>query len=206
MSNLLHRTRSLQKALLSLACIWIALISLPAVAQDHPNPTVNSIIDWHRQYCYDNLADLRDENRVPLESDFGIDEGSIYDIQIAENQTATVVYKSFTCEGMGHGWCGSGGCGYVIVVGEKIFARQLGYEPKVVNVPVYQGSIPAIVVPLHGKSCEGAAGESMAGADTCFAMATWNEDRETFQSIVPLLREVRIEDGEWVEISTSTFR
>jgi hypothetical protein len=198
MSNLLHRTRSLQTALRALACIWIVLISLPAGAQDHPNPTVQSIVDWHRQYCYNDLTDLRDENRVPLESDFGIDEGSIYDIEIAEGQTATVVYKSFTCEGVGHGWCGSGGCGYFIVVGEKIFARQLGYEPSVVQVPAYQGSIPAIVIPLHGPSCEGAAGESMAGADTCFAMATWNEYWGTFQSIVPLLTEVRLQHEEWV--------
>ncbi|MCL7405315.1 hypothetical protein MWN63_04870 [Paradonghicola geojensis] len=178
----------------------LILWSTMASAQDHRNPVVQSIVDWHRQYCYDNLTDLRDESRVPLESDFGIDEGSIYDIEIAENQTATVVYKSFTCEGEGHGWCGSGGCGYFIVVGEKIFERQLGYEPKVVNVPVYQGSIPAIVVPMHGTSCEGAGGESMAGADTCFAMATWNEYWGTFQSIVPLLTEVRIEDGEWTAV------
>lgn len=184
---------------LILTCTLILLSSM-ASAQDHQNPVVQSIVDWHRQYCYDNLADLRDENRVPLESDFGIDEGSIYDIEIAENQTATVVYKSFTCEGEGHGWCGSGGCGYFIVVGEKIFARQLGYEPKVVNVPVYRGSIPAIVVPLHGTSCEGAAGESIAGADTCFAMATWNEYWETFQSIVPLLTEVQFKDGMLVEV------
>ena len=188
---------------LILTCTLI-LFSTMASAQDHRNPVVQSIVDWHRQYCYDNLADLRDEDRVPLESDFGIDEGSIYDIEIAENQTATVVYKSFTCEGEGHGWCGSGGCGYFIVVGEKIFARQLGYEPKVVNVPVYQGSIPAIVVPLHGTSCEGAAGESMAAADTCFAMATWNDYRGTFQSIVPLLAEVRLKNGEWFEIVDKT--
>ena len=200
MSKLRQRTHCLQTSLRALACIWIVFISLPAIAQDHPNPTVQSIVDWHRQYCYNDLKDLRDENRVLLESDFGIDEGSIYDFEIAEGQKATVVYKSFTCEGAGHGWCGSGGCGYFIVVGEKIFARQLGYEPSVVQVPVYQGSIPAIVIPLHGPSCEGAAGESMAGADTCFAMATWNEYWETFQSIVPLLTEVRLENGEWLEV------
>lgn len=200
MSNLLHRSHSLQTALRALASIWIALISLPATAQDHPNPIVNSIIDWHRQYCYDNLADLRDENRVPLESDFGIDEGSIYDIKIAEGQTATVVYKSFTCEGEGHGWCGSGGCGYFIVVNNKIFTRRMGYKPRMVNVPVYNGTIPAIVISVHGTSCESAAGESMAGADTCFAMTTWNEYWETFQSIVPLLTEVRLENGEWLEV------
>lgn len=202
MSSLLQKTNRIKTALRALASIWIVLISLPAAAQDHPNPTVQSIVDWHRQNCYDNLTDLRDEDRVPLESVFGIDEGSIYDIEFADNQTATVVYKSFTCEGEGHGWCGSGGCGYFIVVGEKIFARQLGYEPSVVQVPVYQGSIPAIIIPLHGTSCEGAAGEGMAGADTCFAMATWNDYWETFQSIVPLLTEVRLDKGEWITVSS----
>lgn len=200
MSNLLHRTDSLQTALRALASIWIALISLPATAQDHPNPTVQSIIDWHRQYCYENLADLRDEDRVPLESDFGIDEGSIYDIEVAEDRTATVVYRSFTCEGEGRGWCGSGGCGYFIVLGDRIFEGQSGYKPRVVNVPVYDGTIPAIIAPRHGTACTGAAGERISGVHTCFTMATWSDHYETFQSIQQLMSEVRLEEDEWVEV------
>lgn len=181
----------------------LILWATAGLSQDHENLVVQSIVNWHRQYCYDNLTDLRDEDRIPLESDFGIDEGSIYDIEISDTQAATVVYKSFTCEGEGRGWCGSGGCGYFIVVGERIFARRGGYEPSLVNVPTYSGSMPALIIPLHGTACEGAAGEKMAGADTCFAMATWNEYLETFQSIVPLLSEVRLEDGKWIEVESA---
>jgi NADH:ubiquinone oxidoreductase subunit E len=40
----------------------------------------------------------------------------------------------------------------------------------------------------------------MAGADTCYAIATWNKYVATFQTIVPLLMEIQLEKGEWVEV------
>lgn len=178
--------------------LMLALFAGTASAQDHPNPVVQSIVDWHRQYCFEDLA--RTERSTPRQSDFGIDEGSIYDIAIGEGQSATVIYKSFTCEGLGHGWCGSGGCGYFIVVEDKIFERQLGFEPSVIDIPIYNGTRPGLLIPLHGTSCEGAAGESMSGADTCYALATWNNYFHAFQAATPLLREVRLEEGKLNEI------
>jgi hypothetical protein len=176
----------------------LALFAGTASAQDHPNPVVQSIVEWHRQYCFEDLA--RTESSTPRQSDFGIDEGSIYDIEIGEDQSATVIYKSFTCKGLGHGWCGSGGCGYFIVVEDKIFERQLGFEPLVIDIPIYNGTRPGLLIPLHGTSCEGAAGESMSGADTCYALATWNNYFHAFQAATPLLREVRLEEGKLNEI------
>ena len=158
--------------------LWSSVVS----AQDHQNPVVQSIVDWHRQYCYDNLADLRNESRVPLESDFGIDEGSIYDIEIAENQTATVVYKSFTCEGMGHGWCGSGGCGYFIVVGDKVFLRQGGYKPQLATISTANGNRSIVVFGIHGGGCDDADGRGGAGFDPCYGVAVWDEHSQTFFS------------------------
>lgn len=179
----------------SVITFFLILFSTIASGQVHPNPIVQSIVDWHRQYCYDNLTDLRNEDYVPSDSDFGVDEGSIYDIEIADNQTATVIYKSFTCRGEGHGWCGSGGCGYFIVVNDKIFQRKVGFKPRMVSIPTYVGTRPALVIPLHGTACEGGA-----GSDTCFAMATWNEKMLTFQSMTELLSAVQLSQGDWIEI------
>ena len=54
----------MQTALRALACIWIALVSLPAVAQDHPNPTVQSIVDWHRHWDLVTIWSAKDEQTL----------------------------------------------------------------------------------------------------------------------------------------------
>lgn len=186
------------KLLNLLTFIWLVSI-LPSQAGPMTDKSVNLIIDWHKEQC---LADqpTTKENNIDIEAAFKIGTDSVYELNIDRDLQATVVYKSFTCKGYGSYWCGSGGCGFFIVVGEQIFYRSLSYKPAAINLQNDQNT-SAVVFGLHGINCVGANGSSFFGFETCYVLMIWNERERTFQSITPSVKEVVLVDNEWVPVA-----
>lgn len=158
----------------------VALINLQATsvrADVKPNPLIEAIVQWHYDACQARV-DLRAEDKS--DRSFRYDPQNIYDIDLGQDVIGTVVYRAFTCEGEGKSWCGSGGCGYFIVVDDQIFGRSGGFPPEMIS-PVAM-DIPILLMPIHGGACEGVSGENISGFYTCYLTATWNNDQMTFQS------------------------
>lgn len=167
---------SLKPVLLALFCV-LSLQATSVRADFTPNPLVSALVQWHYDDCQARI-DLRDEDKS--ERSFSYDPQDIYDIDLADDVVGTVVYRAFACEGEGRGWCGSGGCGYFIVVGDQIFGRSGGFPPEMV-FPV-DIDTPILLMPIHGGACEGVSEEDISGANTCYLVATWHSYLKTFQS------------------------
>jgi hypothetical protein len=106
-------------------------------------------------------------------------ESTVYDIQLTPNgKTGTVVYPDFWCENAGHPFCGTGGCGFYIIVDDKVFERQGGHRPH--SIASEKGVY--VIIPIHGSGCEDSTGQNGAGANSCSVVAIWDDNAETFRS------------------------
>ena len=107
-------------------------------------------------------------------------ENTVYDIQLTpEGKIGTVVYPEFWCENAGHPFCGTGGCGFYIIVDDKVFERQGGHRPH--SIASEKGVY--VIIPIHGSGCEDGIGQSGAGDDSCSVLAIWDEETATFRSV-----------------------
>lgn len=107
-------------------------------------------------------------------------EDSIYDIEITpDGRKATVVYLDAVCPNFGSGYCGSGGCTFFIVVGDRTFSYKLGGRP----YPVTHGDAVSIAVPLGGYACKDTKGVAGFGNDPCYDFIFWNEATRDFMAI-----------------------
>jgi hypothetical protein len=115
-------------------------------------------------------------------SDFTLQwlDGSIYEIDISrEGRKATVIYRDAICPNFGSGYCGSGGCSFIIVVGSQAFSYETGGKP----YAAAHGDVVSIAVPLSGYSCTDTNGERGFGPDPCYEFLFWSEAAEDFMSI-----------------------
>jgi hypothetical protein len=110
-----------------------------------------------------------------------VPQGAIYELPLgAEDHAATVVYLEFECEGIGYPWCGTGGCGFYIVVGDQMFQRQAAFRPRAMAVPKPTGVNRALVYGMHGFMCQTPKAEPGSSATPCYEIAVWDERRSTF--------------------------
>ena len=146
------------------------------------DPMVDFISEQFQNQCDAEQASFRaidDDLDAPLKGVLSLSEDAIYDITLTpDGVTGTVLYNEFHCTNLGYGWCGSGGCGFHLIVDGVIFSRQSGFRP----YSVTQEDDTFLVIPIHGSGCITSEGNSGAGSDRCYVVATWDADLATFRS------------------------
>lgn len=146
------------------------------------DPMVDFIIEQFQEQCDAEQANFRgidDDLDAPLQGVLSLSEDAIYDIALTpDGFTGTVLYNEFHCTNIGYGWCGSGGCGFHLIVDGIAFFRRSGFRPSSVT----QGDDTFVLIPIHGSGCVTSDGNSGAGADPCYVVATWDADAATFRS------------------------
>lgn len=160
----------------SLLCIPIMGRSVSA------DPMVDFIIEQFQGQCDAAQAEYRgidDDLDAPLEGILTLADDAIYQLDITtDGVTATVLYNEFHCTNVGYGWCGTGGCGFHIIVDGVVFFRDGGFRPLSVTVE----DTAFVVIPIGGGGCVTSEGNIGAGVDTCYVVATWDARAQTFRS------------------------
>lgn len=154
---------------------------------DTSNQTaLNKVVQHYQQTCAEvrPLPDIDAEDLdKPQAAKLTLDKSNIYEVLIhSSGIKATVLYSEFHCQNLGYGWCGTGGCGFYLIVDGKIFHRQTGFKPQAVTVKTENGSGSILVFGIHGGACEDAEGRGGAGVDPCYGNAVWDERNRTFYS------------------------
>ena len=163
----------------------ISSFASTAVAEASNKAALVKILQGYQQQCSDMQEldiDAEDLSKPPV-AKLTLDPGNIYELQIhTSGTTATVLYPAFHCENYGFPYCGTGGCGFYLIVDGKVFKRSGGFKPQVVTLTNDYGSTNVVVFGIHGGGCDTAEGSSGSGADPCYRTATWSEGRQTFFS------------------------
>ena len=166
------------------------LVPLSADAQDvFDNPEVLRILDMYLKQCNETQAEFRDIDSdldAPLRGKLDLGEDTIYQIEIGQHDTlvtATVIYPHFRCENVGYSWCGTGGCGFHVLIGEKTFYHPLGFAPFTMSTGPAPDDRNVLAYQMHGVACLDTDGQSGRGVDPCLATAVWDENKQTFFSI-----------------------
>jgi len=174
MRNRLHLCRILRHA--SFICVTM----MADLA--HADPMVDFVIEQFQEQCdaeQANFLGIDGDLDPPRQGVLSLTDDAIYDIALtADGVTGTVLYNEFHCTNVGYGWCGSGGCGFHIIVDGVAFFRRSGFRP----TSVTQGDGTFVLIPIHGSGCVTSDGHSGAGADPCYVVATWDSDAATFRS------------------------
>lgn len=109
------------------------------IAHADPIPPENQVVIDHlinkyeaqcqaEQPKYPGIDDDLDE---PIIGVLTVPPDNIYQIELdTEGKTGTVLYPEFHCSNVGWGWCGTGGCGFYIIVDGVTFRRQVSFEPQ----------------------------------------------------------------------------
>lgn len=180
-------TTSTQRTAMSLLksfCV-LALVCGPAYADPlKARASINTIIEGYNHSCHAEQSELPNIDEDPIEPSamlVSLDPINVYDIQVDEAGTvATVLYPEFHCQNVGYGWCGTGGCGFYLVVDDKIFHRAGGFQPQSATTSGPYGNRTLVVFGIHGGGCEDADGRGGAGVDPCYGVAVWNQHSQTF--------------------------
>ena len=155
---------------------------------------VELIIQRYQQGCNSVLEEYRDIDAdldEPVIGELIIDEENIYVIDLTPDGSTkgTVIYNDFGCIGDGfpvHPWCGTGGCGFEIIVDGVIYERSLGGRPFSVTAKkpfrYSEDDLTVVLTPIHGTGCDDAVGHSGAGYQTCMVSAWWDLEFNTFRS------------------------
>lgn len=177
--------------------ICVAVILLPLVAFAESNSVarvdnaaqIDEIVEYYQAQCDEEQASVlpdidADELDKPEKGVLTLDTENIYDIQITPSgKHATVLVPEFHCSNIGHAWCGSGGCGFYLVVDDKTYFQPAGFGPTSVTFQYGIGQQTVILFTTHGTGCKNAEGNTGVGSDPCFSSVVWNEERGTFFSI-----------------------
>jgi hypothetical protein len=175
-------------SLIKRLCLLSLVSAYSPVSADPANfkPSISKIIDSYNKSCHAEQPEFPSIDEDPIESSamlVSLDPINVYDIQIDEAGTvATVLYPEFRCQNVGYGWCGTGGCGFYLVVDDKIFKREGGFQPQSATISGPDGNQTVVVFGIHGGGCEDADGRGGAGVDPCYGVAVWNEHIQTFFS------------------------
>jgi hypothetical protein len=84
---------------------------------------------------------------------------------------------------VGYPWCGSGGCGFYIIVDGITYVREGGFNPTSVTFEYGSEQETVVLFAVHGIGCENKEGRSGAGSDPCYSSVVWSEERQSFYSI-----------------------
>jgi hypothetical protein len=155
---------------------------------------VDLVIEHYQQGCNSALEEYRDIDAdldEPVIGELIIDEENIYEIDLTPDGSTkgTVIYNDFGCIGDDlpvYPWCGTGGCGFEIVVNGVIYERSLGGRPFSVTAKspfrYSEDDLTVVLTSIHGTGCDDAVGHSGAGYQTCLVSAWWDPDFNTFRS------------------------
>jgi hypothetical protein len=120
-----------------------------------------------------------DDLDASVQGQLTLAEDAIYEIELTpDGMTGTVVYNEFHCTNIGYAWCGSGGCGFHIIVNGVAYQRRTGFRP----ISVTADDNTFVLIPIHGSGCITSAGMGGAGVNTCYVVATWDPIAQTFRS------------------------
>ena len=168
--------------MLKYALILISFLPSYCFAETTEN-TLQFILDDYQAECVaaqqepmEAASEAEDLSAVKIT----LDESSIYNIDItADGKEATVLYANLRCPQIGAGWCGTSGCtSYVIVDG--ISFQTEGFKP--VSVAVSEDSV-VVIVPRSGGACVNTNGQTPSNNLSCYAVAVWDDEAKTFNSI-----------------------
>lgn len=169
--------RSIQRLLGAAALSLLVTTSAAAnPSGEETGAAVQAILSNYELAC----AELRSQ-QAASSGRLRVPQGAIYELPFgAEDHAATVVYLEFECEGIGYPWCGTGGCGFYIVVGDQMFQRHAAFRPQAMAVPKPTGANRALVYGVHGFMCQTPEAEPGSSATPCYEIAVWDERRSTF--------------------------
>jgi hypothetical protein len=72
------------------------------------------------------FRDADDDLDAPLQGQLTLAEDAVYEIELTpDGMTGTVVYNEFHWTNMGYAWCGTGGCGFHIIVDGVVRLEQV---------------------------------------------------------------------------------
>jgi hypothetical protein len=143
---------------------------------------IDDIVQQFQAQCDAEQAyflDADDDVVEPLQGHLTLAEDAIYEIELTpDGMTGTVVYNEFHCTNIGYAWCGSGGCGFHIIVDGVAYQRRTGFRP----FSATTDGQTFILIPTHGSGCITSEGTGGAGVNTCYVVATWDPSARTFRS------------------------
>jgi hypothetical protein len=143
---------------------------------------VDDIVQQFQTQCDAEQASFRgvdDDLDAPLQGQLSLAEDAIYEIALTpDGMTGTVLYNEFHCTNVGYAWCGSGGCGFHIIVDGVIYQRRTGFRP----ISVTADDNTFVLIPIHGSGCITSEGTGGAGVNECYVVANWDQFARTFRS------------------------
>lgn len=166
-----------------------ALADNLSVARIENAAQIDEIVQYYQAQCDEEQASVlpeidEEDTDKPEKGVLTLDPENIYDIQITPSgKQATVLFSQFHCSNIGYAWCGSGGCGFFLIVDGTTYFRDGGFNPKSVTFEYGTGLQTVVLFPVHGIGCENKEGQSGAGSDPCYSSVVWDEDRQSFFSI-----------------------
>lgn len=165
---------------LRLACAGLLAVCSSGVAAQAVT-TVEDIVQQFQAACDAEQASFRgiDDDLEPLQGTLTLAEDAIYEIILTpDGLIGTVVYNEFHCSNIGYAWCGSGGCGFHLIVDGVAYQRMTGFRP----ISVTAGANTFVLIPIHGSGCVTSEGIGGAGVDDCHVVAIWDPRADTFRS------------------------
>lgn len=175
-------------------CMAITLLPLVAFAENNSVARIDNaaqideIVQHYQAQCDEAQATVPRE----IDADFSVpppkgvltlDPKNVYSIEITPpGKRATVLYPSFHCSNIGYAWCGTGGCGFFLIVDGVIYHRASGFDPTSVTFHADDSEETVGLFVIHGTGCKSATGRDGAGVDPCYVTFVWDEVRQTFFS------------------------
>jgi hypothetical protein len=177
--------------------VYLAATLLPLVAFAETKPIaridnaaqIDEIVQYYQAQCDEEQASVlpdidAEELDKPEKGVLTLAPDNIYDIQVTPSgKHATVLVPEFHCSNIGHAWCGSGGCGFYLIVDETTYFRQGAFSPASVTFEYGIGQETVVLFETHGTGCQDAEGKSGVGSDPCYSSVVWSEERQSFLSI-----------------------
>lgn len=175
--------------------VGVTLLPLLAFAENNSVARIDNaaqideIVQYYQAQCDEEQPlDLREidaeEQDKPEKGVLTLDPENIYDIQITPSgKQATALVPQFHCSNISHAWCGSGGCGFYLIVDGTTYFRQGAFSPTSVTFEYGIGQQTVVLFAIHGTGCQDAGGKSGVGSDPCYSSVIWDETRQSFFSI-----------------------
>jgi hypothetical protein len=176
-------------------CVAVTLAAVGSLAESNSvaridnTRQIDEIVQYYQAQCDEEQASVlpeidEDDTDKHETGVLTLAPDSIYDIQITPTgKQATVFVPQFHCSNIGHAWCGSGGCGFYLIVDERTYFRQGAFSPKSVTFEYGIGQETVVLFATHGTGCRDAEGKSGVGSDPCYSSVVWSEERQSFFSI-----------------------
>lgn len=176
-------------------CVAITLLPFVAVAETNSVARIDNaaqideIVQYYQAQCDEEQASVlpeidEDDKDKPEKGVLTLAPDSIDDIQITPSgKQATVLVPEFHCSNIGHSWCGSGGCGFYLIVDGTTYFHDGGFNPTSVTFEYGAGQQTVVLFATHGTGCQDAEGKSRVGSDPCYSSVVWREERQSFYSI-----------------------